>query len=135
MWWTELSGRVLFALACGAASLAVSSTAHAFCRTMTCSLDKTDAEELVECEYENGCMSEGRALHWPSPCLRYAVQVDGSPLSGLDADQAATLVEQAFSLWQSVECPGGGRPRFEASFEGYVSCHQRRRRAPARTVT
>lgn len=124
MWCSLDSGRVAFALACGAVLLAVSPTAHAFCRTMTCSLGKTEDEERVECEQDDGCISEGKPLHWPSPCLRYAVQVDGSPKSELDGDQAAALVEQAFLLWQTAECPGGGTPRFEATFQGYVACDQ-----------
>lgn len=124
MWWSALSGRAFVALAFGVASLAATTRASAYCRTMSCSLGKTDQEEAVECERENGCISEGKPLHWQSPCLRYAVQVDGSPLSELDADQVAALVEQAFSLWQTVECPGGGTPRFDASFQGYVACNQ-----------
>ena len=78
----------------------------------------------MECRHEDGCVSEGRTLHWASPCLRYAVQVDGSPLSGLDADQVAELAEQAFALWKSAECPDGGNPRFEAGFQGFVACHE-----------
>jgi hypothetical protein len=91
---------------------------------MTCSLGKTEDEERALCEQENGCISEGKPLHWPSPCLRYAVQVDGSPKSGLDGDEVAALVEQAFLLWQTAECPDGGTPRFEATFQGYVACDQ-----------
>ena len=91
---------------------------------MTCSLGKTDAEENAECKHADGCISEGKALHWASPCLRYAVQVDGSALSGLDGDEVAALVEEAFLLWQTVECPGGGSPRFDARLQGYVACKQ-----------
>ena len=120
-----LSGRVLVILAIVVGSLGASSRALAFCRTMTCSLGKTDAEEAAECKHANGCISEGKALHWASPCLRYAVQVDGSALSCLDGDQVAALVEEAFLLWQTVECPGGGRPRFDARLQGYVACNQR----------
>jgi MYXO-CTERM domain-containing protein len=115
---------VLAALAFGVASFAVSSTAFAFCRTMTCSLGKTDAEEDAECKHADDCISEGKALHWASPCLRYAVQVDGSALNGLDGDEVAALVEEAFLLWQTVECPGGGSPHFDARLQGYVACNQ-----------
>jgi hypothetical protein len=124
MWCSLVSGRGLVALALAVASLAVSSSAFAFCRSRTCSLGKTPEEEAVQCEHENGCITEGKPLHWPSPCLRYAVQVDGSPLNGLDGDQAAALVEQAFSLWKTAECPGGKTPRFDARLEGYVTCNQ-----------
>lgn len=73
---------------------------------------------------QRGCVTEGKPIHWPSPCIDYAVQVDGSPKSGLSADQVAKLVEQAFTLWQSVQCPGGGTPRFQAKLQGYVNCRQ-----------
>lgn len=70
----------------------------------------------------HGCVTEGNPLHWASPCLSYAVQVDGSPASGLDADQIQALAEQAFLAWKSASCPGGGSPDFEAHFQGFVSC-------------
>ena len=122
MWFRD-SGRVL-TLALVLIAQCVASTAHAYCRSRTCALGKTKEEAQVECKHEDSCISEGKPLHWASPCLRYAVQLDGSPLSGLDADQVAELVAQAFSLWKSAECPGGGNPHFDASFQGFVTCHE-----------
>lgn len=124
MWWKRVS-RGGVALAAVLFVECVSSTAHAYCRSRTCSLGKTEDQANEQCKHaEDGCISEGKALHWTSPCLRYAVQLDGSPLRGLDADQVAELVEQAFALWKTAECPGGGNPRFEAGFQGFVSCHE-----------
>ncbi|HVR20168.1 MAG TPA: matrixin family metalloprotease [Polyangiaceae bacterium] len=122
---SRVSSRVL-ALAVVLTAQWVSSTAHAYCRSRTCSLDKTKDEAEVECKHDAAtrCISEGKELHWPSSCLRYAVQLDGSPLSGLDADQVAELVAQSFALWKTAECPGGGNPRFDASFQGFVTCHE-----------
>src|SRR5262245_23832007 len=98
--------------------------ALAYCRTMTCSLGKDPSND--DCARDDdGCVTEGTALHWPSACLNYAVQVDGSPKSGLDADQVQALIEQAFALWQTAECPSGGNPRFSATFQGFVGCHER----------
>jgi hypothetical protein len=54
--------------------------------------------------------------------LTYAVQLDGSLKSGLDADQVQALVAQAFSVWQTASCPGGGSPSFQVAFQGFVSC-------------
>jgi hypothetical protein len=123
MWCKRASvGAVALAAALGVESF--SSRADAYCPSRTCSLGKTDDQAELECTWADGCMSEGKRLHWSSRCLRYAVQVDGSPLRGLDGDQAAELVAQAFALWKSAECPGGGNPRFEAGFQGFVTCHE-----------
>ena len=116
---------IRLALSFGIVLAGVSSAAEAFayCRTMTCELGKEP--ETTECSRdEDFCVTEGRPLHWPSACLTYAVQLDGSPESGLDADQVQALIAQAFSLWQTVECPGGGSPHFGVSFQGFVTCHE-----------
>jgi MYXO-CTERM domain-containing protein len=73
----------------------------------------------------NGCVVEGKPLHWPNQCLNYAVQLDGSPASGLDADQIRALVDEAFLVWKTAQCPGGGSPRFDVGFQGFVSCDRR----------
>jgi MYXO-CTERM domain-containing protein len=104
-------------------ALTVALPAGAYCRTMSCELGE-DPNDPCERD-EHDCVTEGKPLHWPSPCIDYAVQVDGSPKTGLDGDQVAKLVEQAFTLWQSVECPGGGNPRFQARLQGFVSCGHR----------
>jgi hypothetical protein len=121
--WFRVSGRAV-ALAAVLILQCVSSTAYAYCRSRTCSLGKSKEEAEVECKHEDGCVSEGTRLHWANPCLRYSVQIDGSPLSGLDADQVAELVAQVFAEWKSAECPGGGNPHFDASFQGFVACHE-----------
>jgi hypothetical protein len=124
--WCKTARGALAGLATLFVAQSFSSTAHAYCRSRTCPLGKTDQQIADQCTVdEEGCIIEGRVLRWESPCLRYAVQVDGSPLAGLDGDQAAELVEQAFALWRTAECPGGGNPRFEAGFQGFVTCHER----------
>ena len=71
---------------------------------------------------DQGCVTQGTPLHWQSSCLNYAVQVDGSPRSQLDADQIQALADQAFLVWKTAKCPGGGSPNFDVHFQGYVSC-------------
>ena len=105
---------------CAAAALGWSARAAAFCRTMSCELGE---DPMHPCPRdENLCVTKGKPLHWPSSCLTYSVQVDGSARSKLDADQVKKFVAQAFDAWKSARCPGGGSPRFEVAFEGYVSC-------------
>lgn len=115
--------RSLVAAFSGLSLLAVAPHAGAYCRTMSCELGE-DPEDPCERD-EHSCVTEGKPLHWPSTCIDYAIQVDGSPKTGLDGDEVAKLVEQAFLLWQTAECEGGGNPRFEARFQGFVSCRQR----------
>ncbi len=112
-----------FALSC-LGLLAVAPHARAYCRTMSCELGEDPLQPTCERD-EHDCVVEGKPLTWPSPCLDYAIQLDGSPKTGLDGDEVAKLVEQAFLLWQSAECEGGGNPRFEARFQGFVSCAHR----------
>lgn len=105
---------------CAVTALAWTSNASAFCRTMSCELGEREDNPCPR--DENQCVTKGKPLHWASPCLTYTVQVDGSPKSKLDADEVQALVAQAFNAWKAARCPGGGSPRFEAQFEGYVSC-------------
>ncbi|HEY0468751.1 MAG TPA: matrixin family metalloprotease [Polyangiaceae bacterium] len=113
----------------GAAALCVvyalgwTTRAQAFCRSMSCELGEKSNNPCPR--DENQCVTKGHALHWANPCLTYTIQVDGSPRSKLDADQVQAFVAQAFNAWKSAHCPGGGSPRFEAQFEGFVSCDRR----------
>jgi len=104
-------------------ALAWSSSAGAYCRTMSCELGEDPTKPCAR--DRNDCVTEGQPLHWVNSCLKYAVQADGSPRSGLDADQIQVFVEQAFNAWKTAPCPGGGTPRFEVQFQGFVSCDQR----------
>lgn len=100
------------------------SPTHAFCRTSSCELGEDNRVPMCERD-EHQCVTEGNPLHWASPCLYYAVQRDGSPQFGIDGDAFQKTVEQAFQAWQGVQCPGGGSPRFQAQFQGFVGCNKR----------
>lgn len=106
----------------------ITASAQAFCRSTSCELGEEDRlmMSLPGCARdEHGCATEGAPLHWPSPCLRYAVQQDGSADEGIDAPTLQLLVQEAFEVWGNAQCPGGGTPRFQAQFQGYVSCARR----------
>ena len=98
-------------------------SAAAYCRTMSCELGEQPAHPCPR--DDNGCVTQGVPLHWASSCLNYAVQMDGSAKSNLDADQIEAIAEQAFLAWKSAKCPGGGSPNFEVHFQGFVSCDRR----------
>jgi MYXO-CTERM domain-containing protein len=106
-------------------ALAFAQPAHAFCRASSCELG-TDPNLTNDCPRDkHGCVTQGNPLHWADPCLQYAVQHDGSPKSKLTRQDFEKLVAQAFAAWEGVKCPGGGSPRFQAQFQGYVTCDQR----------
>jgi hypothetical protein len=62
----------------------------------------------------------GKALAWPSPCVGYSLQQSASRQVSLGA--ATQVLAQAFATWRSVDCPGGGHPRIEATDMGPVAC-------------
>lgn len=100
--------------------------AQAFCRTSSCELGEGEGEGALMCvRDEHACVIEGKPLHWPSPCINYAVQRDGSPKAGIDGEAFQEKVGQAFRAWESAACPGGGSPRFHAQFQGFVGCARR----------
>jgi Matrixin len=91
---------------------------------MSCELGEDERAEPCQRDAHN-CVTEGEPLHWENPCLSYTVQLDGSPRSGLDADQLQALAADAFSVWEHANCPAGGTPRFSARFQGFVSCDRK----------
>ena len=92
---------------------------------MSCEFGEDTREDKCERDPVTQCVTEGAPTHWSSTCLDYAVQLDGSPRSGLDADQVQALVAQAFAEWKNAPCPGGGTPNFQVHFQGFVSCDRR----------
>ncbi|MDH4282558.1 MAG: M10 family metallopeptidase domain-containing protein [Myxococcales bacterium] len=51
------------------------------------------------------CGQVGEPLWWPTPCLSYAVDTDGS--QWLDASQTRAAVDTGFRAWSSVTCSTG----------------------------
>ena len=93
----------------------------AYCRTHTCEFTASASTCTRDAEQ---CVSEGIPIAWNSDCLPYAVQLDGAPQLGLDADQLQRELGRAFARWQDVDCPGGGKPGFEPVFTGFVACER-----------
>lgn len=110
------------------AGVAAAPHALGFCRSMSCQLGEAERQATggPACARDDDqCVSEGNPLHWPSPCIYYAVQSDGSPKQGLSAEEFAGAVGDAFEAWRHVQCPEGGEPRFEAQLQGFVACAHR----------
>jgi hypothetical protein len=117
---------VALLLAGGVAS--ASASAHAFCRTKTCDTEPSygdaweEAPQPTECvRNAQGCLLDGTPLYWPSSCISFAVQRDGSESSGLDFATTEAIVQEAFDKWAAVDC-GGGTPSFRIEPLGRVEC-------------
>jgi Matrixin len=105
----------------------VPGTAHAYCALYTCR-EVTEAEaasdptlEVNHCEEDAaGCNAEGYPLYWTSNCLTYGVSELNTSVLGIDGEQFDALVQEAFDVWQGVDCGNGKHPGFQVQSVGIV---------------
>lgn len=105
-------------------SLLVSSNAFGYCRTTTCEPSWSCAEYPEDCciRDENGCDINGKPVIWPSSCVSFAIQKDGSTKRNITADELEALVLEAFSSWTSTACLGGTTPSIRVDNFGRAEC-------------
>jgi hypothetical protein len=82
---------------------------HAFCRTTTCDPEVSCNAEPEDCCIRNaqGCDTNGIPIAWPTTCVSYAIQKDGSAVRDITAEQLSTIVDQAFATWTETICETG----------------------------
>ena len=118
-----------FVLAFGIAGALVGSAgeARAFCRSKACdahwSKHGIAAIPCIEDE-TTGCRAFGPLLHWPTNCLAFSIQKDGSATSSIDLETAQAVIEAAFETWSGADCGGGVTPSFSVWNRGAVECHR-----------
>jgi hypothetical protein len=95
-----------------------SQAASAYCLTHGCN------ERTQACAYEGGCLVSGPVLHWPSSCVSFDLQQDGSPLRGLHYADAHEALLQAFGQWLNADCGDGQKPNIKISDYGPVECRE-----------
>jgi hypothetical protein len=100
-------------------SLLYGGTAQAFCLTRGCSSKKQQCEQD-----ENGCLMTGPLLHWASSCVSFDVQRSGSPLRGINYQEAHSAIISGFSQWLSADCGDGRGPAITISDYGPVECRK-----------
>jgi hypothetical protein len=94
----------------------VEGTAQAFCRSTTC---RTTADH--ECSTDDdGCMTEGAKLFWPTSCLSYATNRLGS--ERLDPEETRNVIRKTFQAWSDVECPDGTTAKMTFQEREPVAC-------------
>ncbi len=80
---------------------AIAPDARAFCRSTTCR-----AKAGKECPSdENGCVTDGEKLFWPTSCISYATNRLGT--QDLDPEDTRAVIRKTFQAWSDVECPDG----------------------------
>lgn len=101
-------------------------TAHAYCVLYTCQdvkeadVERDPDKELHTCAKTDGCISEGEPLFWESPCLTYGVSELNLSSLGLSGKEFDAIVEEAFEVWQGVDCGRGKHPGFDVRSVGVV---------------
>ena len=113
-------GKAGFAAAAFTALSLGAPTAGAFCRTTTC--DAIDA--TGDCSFDvHGCSTMGIPLAWPTQCISFGVQRDGSALRNITYQTFERIVQTAFTQWTATQCVGdGGRPSFKIWDLGEIAC-------------
>jgi len=99
----------------------VASTAFGYCRTTTCSR-KNPPPECDPGTVVDGCQLEGIPIAWPSRCISFSVQQDGSPRRGITANQFEARIARAFDTWLSVDCGEGSTPGLAVETYPQVEC-------------
>jgi hypothetical protein len=61
-------------------------------------------------------------LYWPTSCVTFSSQVDGSTLRGIDYEALNAAVSAGFVQWQSAPCSVGGTPSIAVLDRGPVTC-------------
>jgi hypothetical protein len=81
--------------------LTIAADAAAFCRSTTCR-----AKNGKECPAdENGCVTDGQKLLWPTSCIGYATNRLGT--QDLDPADTRAVIKKTFQAWTDVDCPDG----------------------------
>ncbi|HVJ19216.1 MAG TPA: matrixin family metalloprotease [Polyangiaceae bacterium] len=100
------------------AALLVPRPAAAYCLSMGC--DKTKPE--LACSLEGGCMVNHLPLFWPTSCISFSVQEDGSRADNISYDTAKRVIDTAFRTWISADCGGGALPSISIETTEAVAC-------------
>jgi hypothetical protein len=88
---------------------------------MACSNEKP---ELACTRDASGCLVNERPLYWPTSCVSFGVQEDGSSSDHISYKQMVEVVDTAFQTWISADC-GGTLPAIAVENYGAIECAER----------
>lgn len=103
----------------------VSLHAAAFCRSTTCRGEKCETDD-------QGCPSTGAKLYWPTSCVSFSFQKNGT--QNLDLLQTKAAVTRAFQHWAELPCTGGGTASITFTQTEDVACKKSQYNANAPNV-
>jgi MYXO-CTERM domain-containing protein len=115
-----MSVRLFSAAGALAALMCVSGKAAAWCRTTTC--DPTDPKEV--CQFAGQCNVSGSKLFWPSLCVSFAVQKDGTRLRQIPSEVVSEVVSDGYLTWLGADCGAGQHPSLKIVTQGTAICDQ-----------
>ena len=102
----------------GLASLASTSPSRAFCRSTTCR-----ATTAKDCPTDStGCITSGAPLFWPTSCISYAMNEQGT--ASLDPVATRSTLRKCFEAWTDVTCEDGSTASMSFQELEPVSCHR-----------
>ncbi|HEX3850310.1 MAG TPA: matrixin family metalloprotease [Polyangiaceae bacterium] len=95
--------------------------ASAYCRTHACN----PADPAQNCAIDaQHCVTTGLPLAWPSACVSFSVQEDGSKKYGITADAFGSMLTAAFAQWVTTSCLDGSAPSLSIENIGVAACDQ-----------
>lgn len=98
--------------------------ALAYCRTTTCDPNVSCATHPTDCcafDVE-GCDTNGLPISWPSACVSYNVQEDGSSLWGITSEELSQVLKNAYDSWLSLTCSDGNGVSLSIDDRGEAQC-------------
>lgn len=98
------------------ALVAQASPAKAFCRNTTCK----DTDKKTCLKDDKGCTTEGNALFWPTSCIEFHMNEQGTQF--LDLRETRTAIMKAFRSWSAVDCGGGKQASMTFVAKEDVAC-------------
>jgi MYXO-CTERM domain-containing protein len=111
----------IFGAAALLGTLLASNAAFAYCRTMACS----NKDPMLACSTDsNGCLVNDRPLYWPTSCISFGIQEDGSRADNISYEAMRQIVDTAFQTWISADC-GGTMPAVAIENYGAIECADR----------
>lgn len=114
-----MSARI--AVAAALAVFAIAPGAAAFCRTTTC--DPRDPTQACTIDPQTLCVTSGIPLHWPTACVSFGVQADGSLLRNIDYTTADSVISRAYEAWLGAGCGNNAFPAITIGDRGRITCN------------
>ncbi len=98
--------------------------AAAYCRTTTCNPNWTCQDYPEDCCILDGfgCDINGAPIAWPTSCVSFNVDEEGSALRNISSDELSSALDEAYDQWLSADCGAGGPISLALENRGKSEC-------------